>query len=163
MKFIGGLFSNATISPFFRISSLVLSVSFMLQFSAVHAQNLPSIPTGGINPGTLLSQFMSAIKPSSFTESWTKEKSGWLSAVGKIKDAPGMIGNITSLAKFIKPAMFKNGFSVENLMKTATTAKTMGDAAGLLKGLEGGMKPEAMVSSWAGKKNSWISALDMLK
>lgn len=39
----------------------------------------------------------------------------------------------------------------------------MSDATGLLKNLEGGLKPEAMTSEWAGKKNSWLSALQLLQ
>jgi len=39
----------------------------------------------------------------------------------------------------------------------------MADAAGLLKKLEGGLKPEAMVSGWSGERNTWLSALNLLK
>ena len=59
--------------------------------------------------------------------------------------------------------MFKEAFKVENLLQTATKAKTMAQADGLLKNLEGGLKPEAMVSGWAGKKSAWLNALNLLK
>ena len=166
MKQLTLRFANENRRLFFKVLMVVLSLGLFLGNDPLNAQEvkgLPAIPTGGANAGTVLNQFMKAIKPTSFIDSWTKEKSGWLSAVGKIKDAPGMVKNITSLAKFIKPAMFKNGFNMESLMKTAGTAKTMADAGGLLKTLEGGLKPEAMVSGWAGQKNTWLSALNMLK
>ena len=67
------------------------------------------------------------------------------------------------IARNIKPSMFKDAFKPENLLKTASTAKSMADATGLLKSLEGGLKPEAMVAGWAGKKSSWLSALSLLK
>lgn len=158
--------TSAGRSRAFRFAFIVLLTTLITAFNQLNAQvpkQLPAVPSGSVNAGSVLSQFMNAIKPTSFTDEWSKGKSGWLSAVGKIKDAPGMISNITSLAKFIKPAMFKNGFNLQGLMKTASTAKTMTDAAGLLKNLEGGMKPEAMASDWAGKKNTWLSALSLLK
>ena len=74
-----------------------------------------------------------------------------------------MIQGVTSLAKYIKPSLFKSGFSAAGLMQTATAAKSMADATGLLKNLEKGLKPEAMTNEWAGKKDTWVSALDMLK
>ena len=166
MKHVKLIFARLKTNRVSTITFLVLLITFATATEQLNAQvpkQLPSVPAGAVNAGSVLSQFMNAIKPTSFNSDWTKEKSNWLSAVGKIKDAPGMISNITSLAKFIKPAMFKNGFNLQSLMQTASTAKTMTDAAGLLKNLEGGMKPDAMASGWAGKKDSWLSALSLLK
>jgi hypothetical protein len=59
--------------------------------------------------------------------------------------------------------MFKSGFNVPDLTQAAGAAKTMADATGLLKNLEGGLKPEAMTTDWASKKTSWLSALNLLK
>jgi hypothetical protein len=39
----------------------------------------------------------------------------------------------------------------------------MSDATGLLKNLEGNLKPEAMTADWAGKRSGWLTALDLLK
>ena len=166
MKQLTVRFANANRVFALKVLMIVVVCSLYLscvQVSAQDIKGIPTLPNAASQAGTVLSQFMKGIKPSSFIDSWAKEKGGWLSAVGKIKDVPGMIKNITSLSKFIKPSMFKSGFSAESLMKTASTAKTMADAGNLLKNLEGGMKPEAMVDGWAGKKNSWLSALNMLK
>jgi len=150
----------------FKISLFSFLIALLFNAGQINAQvpkDLSSVKTGTVNAGSLLSQFMSGVKPSSFTDGWKSEKGSWLSSVSKIASAPGMIEHVSSLTKFIKPSMFKDAFKPENLLQTATTAKSMTDAVGLLKNLEGGLKPEAMVSSWAGKKSSWLSALSLLK
>lgn len=124
---------------------------------------VPNVSTKHVNAGSLLTQFAKAIKPASFLSSWASGKSGWLSKAAKVVDAPGMASSISSLAGFIKPGMFKSGFNVQQLMSAAGTAKSMADATGLLKNLEGGLKPEAMSSDWGAKKTSWESALALLK
>ena len=133
-----------------------------LSYYNAHAQ-VPNVSTNHVNAGSLLTQFAKAIKPASFLSSWTSGKSGWLSKASKIVDAGGMASSVSSLAGFIKPGMFKSGFNVQELMKAAGTAKSMADATGLLKNLEGGLKPEAMSSDWGAKKTSWESALALLK
>lgn len=116
------------------------------------------------NAGGLLSQFAGAIQPSSFLPGWASGgKTNWLSAAGKVTDAASMGSSISSLAGFIKPDMFKQGFSVASLTQAAGTVKTLSAAGGLLKNLEGGLKPAALLSSWAGKRSGWLSALSLLK
>jgi len=119
---------------------------------------------GAPNAGSLLSQFEGAIKPTSFLSGWaTGGKTKWLSAAGKVSDAVGMAKSVSSLAGFIKPGMVKQGFNTGSVVQAANTAKTYSDASGVLKNLEGGLKPEALVSSWAGKRTGWLSALSLLK
>jgi hypothetical protein len=124
---------------------------------------LPSTGTGKLNVGSLLTDFSKAIKPASFIDKWTAGKTGWLASAAKVATAPGVAKSVSQLAGFIKPGMFKKGFNVDNLMSTANTAKTMGDAMGMLKTLEGGLKPEALTSGWADQKTGWLSALSMIK
>ena len=135
---------------------LLTAVFFFVQgFSPVEAQ-LP-------NASGLLKQFTDAIKPSSFLDSWSTGKTGFLKDAGKVSSAAGLAKTVSSLAGFIKPALFKDGFNLKSLQETAGAAKTMSDATGLLTNLEGGLKPEAMVDSWAGKRSGWLSALNLLK
>jgi hypothetical protein len=124
---------------------------------------VPNVSANHVNAGSLLTQFAKAIKPASFLSSWASGKSGWLSKAAKVASAPGMASSISSLAGFIKPSMFKSGFNVQELMSAAGAAKSMADATGLLKNLEGGLKPEAMSSDWGAKKTGWESALALLK
>ena len=145
-----------------------MKVKFTFAFALllfVAATGIAQIPkvsgTGSI--GNLVSQFTNAIKPTSFLSSWTGEKGNFLSTAGKVKDAVGVGKSIASLAGFIKPDMFKKGFNVQTLINTANTVKTMSQATGLLKNFEGGLKPEAFVSGWAGKRTGWLNALNLIK
>jgi hypothetical protein len=54
-------------------------------------------------------------------------------------------------------------FNVNSLVQAAGTATTLSSAGGLLKNLEGGLKPEALSSSFAAQKPGWETALSMLK
>jgi hypothetical protein len=149
-----------------QFSFFVLLIILLFNARQVRAQvptELPAVNTGKVNAGSLLTQFASAIKPSSFTDQWASSGSNWLSSASKIVSAPGMIEAVTSLTKFIKPSMFKETFNPANLIETATKAKTMVDAASMLKSLNTGLKPEAMVSSWADKEGPWLSTLNLLK
>lgn len=141
---------------------LAFASLFVLLFSSSYAQiKLPS--TGGGSIGNLVSQFTNAIKPSSFTDKWAGSKGSFLSTAGKVTDAVGVGKSLASLAGFIKPDMFKQGFNVQNLISTAGTVKTMAQATGLLKSFEGGLKPEALISGWAAKRSGWLSALNLIK
>jgi hypothetical protein len=119
---------------------------------------------GAPNPGSLLTQFAGALKPTSFLPSWgSGGKTDWLGAAGKVSNAVSMAKSVSSLTSFIKPTMFKQGFNASSITQAAGAVKTYSDASGVLKSLEGGLKPEALTSSWAGKRSSWLSALSLLK
>ena len=138
-----------------KIILLTAVFLFAYGFSPIEAQ-LP-------NASTLLKQFTNAIKPSAFLDGSKTAKSGFLSDAAKITSAGGLAKSVSSLAGLIKPAMFKDGFNLKGLQQAAGVAKTMSEAAGLLTNLEGGLKPEAMTDSWAGKRSGWLSALNLLK
>jgi hypothetical protein len=143
---------------------LIAVIILGMTISNLNAQ-LPQLSTENqkVNAASLLTQLTNAIKPSSFLENWASGKSGWLSKAAKAVNPSAIASSVSSLAGFIKPGMFKNGFSLQNLQKAASAAKTMNDASGLLKNFESGLKPEAMNDSWAGKRNSWLGALNLIK
>ena len=151
-----------------RIISLA---SLLLLFAAVQAQLPDAIAkaksdvttAAGSNAGKLLTQLAGAIKPASLLTSFAGQKSGWLAKAGKVTDAVGMAQSLASLAGGIKPNMFKTGFNATSLIQTAGTVKTLTDAAGMAKNLEGGLKPEALTSAWTTQKPAWESALSLLK
>lgn len=147
--------------------SLFLLFSCLLAFTS-QAQLKDALSkasgAGAPNPGSLLTQFAGAIQPTSFLPSWgSGGKTDWLATAGKVSNAVSMAKSVSSLSGFIKPGMFKQGFNVGSLTQAASAAKTYSDASGVLKSLEGGLKPEAFVSSWAGKRSSWLNALSLLK
>ena len=139
------------------ITTLFLTPNIMVK------DEVQTTKDASVNIGSLVKQFTKAIKPSSFIDSWGKEKNNWLGAAKKVKDPAALASSIGSLAGFIKPGLFKGGFDVQNLISSASSIKTMAESTGLLKSLEGGLKPEAMEDSWAGKRAGWLSALDLIK
>lgn len=145
----------------FLLFSCLMAVTTQAQLKDVLSK---ASAAGAPNPGSLLSQFAGALRPTSFLPSWVSGgKTNWLSAAGKVSDAVGMAKSVSSLAGYIKPAMFKQGFSAGSIAQAASAVKTYADASGVLKSLEGGLKPEAFLGSWAAKRSGWLSALNMLK
>ncbi|HEU4471363.1 MAG TPA: hypothetical protein VFR58_09780 [Flavisolibacter sp.] len=145
--------------------TIILLMAFALLTMRAEAQ-LPKVSKeakSAANPGKLLSQLANAIQPSSFTGAWSGSKGGWLSKAQKVSDALSMANTISSLAGFIKPGLFKEGSSAQNIIQTAKTVKTYADAAGLLRSFEGGLKPEAFLKNWSGQRSGWLNALNLLK
>jgi hypothetical protein len=146
-----------------KIVSLIVILALSQSISTLNAQ-LPQVTTDHkVSAANLLTQFTNAIKPSSFLENWGSAKSGWLNKAAKAVTPANLASSVSSLAGFIKPGMFKNGFNLQSLQKAAGAVKTMGDATGVLKNLESGLKPEAMNDSWNSKRASWLSALNLIK
>jgi len=133
--------------------------------SQAQLKDVLSKATGGSSsPGSLLTQFAGGLNPTSLLSSWASGgKTNWLSAAGKVSDAVSMAKSVSSLTSFIKPSMFKQGFNASSITGAVSTVKTLSDAGGLLKNLEGGLKPEAFLSSWASKRPAFDKALSLLK
>ena len=146
---------------------VVILLTLCIFLLSTGSAQTPKLPTGSVagvaNAGKLLSQLANAIKPSSFTDAFSGEKSNWLASAAKVADPKGIAGSVSSLAGFIKPGLFKQGLNAQSIVKTAGTVKTVAEASGLLKKFEGALKPEAFTSGWASQKTGWLSALSLLK
>ena len=147
-------------------NTLLLALGLTLSIQAVHAQ-LPGLSKGALpaamNAGKLITQLSGSLNPTSFTDSWSSGKTGFLGKAQKVSDAVSMASTVASLAGFVKPALFKEGSSAAGILQTANKVKTMTDAAGVLKSFEGGLKPEAFTSGWGSQRSGWMSALNLLK
>ncbi len=142
---------------------IITAMVFVItMFFTVKAQ-LPVSKTGTAGIGDLMGHFKNAIQPSAFNDQWESNKTSFLGNVGKTTDAGGVGKIIGSLAGFLKPDMFKQGFNVQSLISSAGTVKKMVQAASLLKNLEGGLKPEAFASGWTQKRTGWLNALNLIK
>lgn len=149
---------------YFKTKNILLLLVMVLTVAFSQGQIPDLSKSGGQSANSLLKQFEGQIKPSSFLSSWASGgKSKWLNAAGKVSDAVGMAKSVSSLGSFIKPELFKQGTNPASLTQGASAVKSFSDAGGLLKNLEGGLKPEAFLSSWATKKPAFMSALNMLK
>jgi hypothetical protein len=145
------------------LASLVL---FMAACHLGQAQ-LPTINKGTVmgaaQPGQLLTQFVNMIKPTSFLSSFSGAKEGILAKAQKATSAMEIASTVSSLVGYIKPSMFKTEGTGKNLLDMSSKVKTMSDAAGLLKGFEGGLEPNAMTAGWSGMRTGWLNALGQLK
>lgn len=140
---------------------MLVSLALLTVCHLVQAQ-LPKV--GGVaNAGQLVTQLINAIKPTSFTSAFAGAKDGLLGQASKISSAASMASTVTSLVGYIKPDLFKTGSTAQSLLDMGAKVKTMTDAAGLLKGFEGGLKPEALTSAWSGSRTGWLTALNQLK
>ena len=140
---------------------MLVSLALIAVSHFVQAQ-IPKL--GGVaNAGQLVTQLINAIKPSSFTSAFAGAKDGILGQASKISSAASMASTVSSLVGYIKPDMFKTGSTAQSLLDMGTKAKTMADGASLLKSFEGGLKPEALTSSWSNTRTGWLSALNQIK
>lgn len=141
---------------------LIYLITGMLIFQNAAQAQLPSVP-GNMNAGKLLVELINNIKPASMISSFAGKKSELISSAAKAVTGPALAKNISSLAGFIKPELFKKGFNLKSLQDAARTAKSISDATGLMKNLEGAIKPEGMVDGWDAKRTKWSNNLDLLK
>jgi hypothetical protein len=140
---------------------MLVSLALIAVSHFVQAQ-IPKL--GGVaNAGQLVTQLINAIKPTSFTSAFAGAKEGILGKAKNIASAADMASTVSSLVGYIKPDMFKTGSTAQSLLDMGTKAKTMADGASLLKSFEGGLKPEALTSSWSNTRTGWLSALNQIK
>ncbi len=148
---------------------ILLCLGIALAATSVQAQfnslkkNAEKQISSQVSPGTLLTQFSGALKPTSFITGSSDQKSKLLSSFSNISSASQFGSGIGSLASLIKPSMFKSGFNLSNILKLAKTIQTIRQGADLLKSLEGGLKPEAFTKGWSQKRTGWLTALNALK
>jgi len=138
----------------------------IISCSLVHAQ-LPTLKKGALataaNPGQLLTQFTNALKPTSFTNTWSAAKDGVMSKAQKAASAVDIANTVSSLVGFIKPELFKQGSTAKSLLDMSNKVKTMAEATSLLKSFESGLQPSAFTGNWSGMRTGWLSALNQLK
>lgn len=145
------------------LASFLLPVLFCTYVNAQLPKVNKNVVASAVNPGQLLTQFTNALKPASFLSSFAGAKDGILGKAQKAASALEIANTVSSLVGYIKPDMFKQGSTAKSLIDMAGKAKTITDAAGLLKSFEGGLKPEAFTSNWSTARPGWLSALNQLK
>lgn len=147
------------------MKTLLTSLVLLVITSAVQAQFPTAVNAAksAVNGGQLLSQFTNALKPTSFTSGWTDAKDGIMGKAQKATKAIEIASTVSTVLGYIKPDMFKQGSTAAGLISTANKVKTMGEASGLLKSVEGSLKPEAFTSNWSTNRPAWLAALNQLK
>lgn len=153
--FIAGLFIAASFSVNAQIS---------LKKTATAAQAEATGQTG-LNASSILTTLANGIQPSSFSPGWASAKSGWLSAAEKVvslADAGGLLGKLVGL---IKPSAFNAGFEskLPSIMQSAKTVSSLGSLGSIVSSVVGGLKTSSLTSDFAKNKDTFVSALSLLK
>lgn len=111
-------------------------------------------------PGKVIKQFAgAALKTTAYTKPDSKERKAVLKSTAVINTPNIAVKNILSIARLIKPEMFKQGFTLPGFETLAAKTTTMAGAANLLKELETNIKPAAISNVWLFQRNGWLADL----
>ena len=114
-------------------------------------------------PSQLILQLTNGINPGSFAGSFSKEKKSFENKISTATSPVEFSKNTVLLAGYIKPEMYKAGYSAANLSTKTSSVKTMQQAVEILKKLESNLKPESFSPAWKLQKSGWESELNNLK
>jgi hypothetical protein len=146
----------------------ILLFFVMTRLVTVTYAQLPNVSAPSTNAvaniGQLVTQLVGAIKPGSFTSAWDGEKANWMQKTqSTASDAQGIAGSVASLAGFIKPDLFKQGYSAQGISELAQKVTSLSGATTLLKTFEEGLKPKAYTDEWQDQRGGWQKTLDVLQ
>lgn len=119
----------------------------------------------GLNASSVLTTLANGIQPSAFTSGWSSAKSGWLSSASKVTTASAAGSLLSKLVGFIKPTAFKSGFvsKISSVAQTAKTVSSLGSLGSTASTVVSGLKTSSLTSDFANNKDSFVSALSLLK
>jgi hypothetical protein len=140
----------------------LIFVATLFTCSAAMSQ-LPSSlgSVGGADIGSLVSQFAGDGLSSDAMNS-DFDLAGFAKKAKGITDVASIGGQVKKLIGSIKPGMFKDGVDVPKLLDMANSAKSIADAAGLMKKLNNSLLSKAFKGGWDQKSSLWNTALDAL-
>ena len=117
-----------------------------------------------VNIGSLIGQLTNGISDNSFTDSFKKNKSDFVSKTSKVSDAAGASSALQTLAGGLLPAALDAGWgSVKSKwFKDAKTANTVKSVAGIAGTLESHISPKNFKGDWAAARPAWQAALGAL-
>jgi len=160
----------------------ILIILAILVVCAVQAQ-LPKLPskadmtkaqqsvkseTAGVtdqaNPGGLISTLTNNISDTAFTDSFKKNKSGFLSSLSNVKDASSAGKALQTLQGGLLPSAMSKGWATirDKWIKDAGTASTLKSFAGSAGTLESNISDKFFKSSWVKAHPAWEAGLKAL-
>ena len=116
------------------------------------------------NIGSLIGQLTNGISVNSFTDSFKKNKSDFVSKTSKVSDAAGASSALQTLAGGLLPAAMDAGWGAvkSKWFKDAKTANTVKSVAGIAGALESHISPNSFKGDWATARPAWQAALGAL-
>ncbi len=144
----------------------IILPAFLLLSFMTQAQLNQSIEQSAENkkqlPERVLVQFTNGLDPASFVASFSNGKNAFITRISKIITAQDFAKNVSILAGYIKPDMFKDDFSVSHFKTQSLKVKTSHEAGDLIKNLEKNLRPIAFSGVWKLQKNGWVSNVNNL-
>ncbi len=144
----------------------LLIAMLMVSFATAQAQTASSsAPIDPLLKGKdLLAQLVASLDASTFLNSWTSEqRAQWKSELSQAADAVALSKCASYLSEYIRPAKYKEQFSLAHLKSLASGTKNYGDVANVLATLESGLASEAFTNGWVSKEASWLGELSLVK
>jgi hypothetical protein len=104
--------------------------------------------------------FINAIKPSSFNSEFPKEKGKFITAASSVATPEDLGKSLSRLVGYIKPSKLNAAFKTTAFIKATLHTTTMEGAKGSLKDLENNLKSGAMTDIWKLQRNGWLVDLN---
>ena len=116
------------------------------------------------NIGSLIKQLTSNISDNAFTDVFKKNKAGFLSSLGSIKDVAGASSALQKLQGGLLPSAMDAGWSKvkDKWLKDVKAASSLKSVAGLVSTLESNISSSFLKKSWAQARPAWQAGLNAL-
>lgn len=116
------------------------------------------------NIGNLLSQLTNNISDDAFTDSFKKNKTGFLSSLGNVGDAAGASKALQTLQGGLLPTAMDSGWGKvkDKWLKDTKAANSVKSVAGVTSTLESNIDDKYFKGNWAKVRPAWQAGLNTL-
>jgi hypothetical protein len=120
--------------------------------------------TGQANIGSLIGQLTNNISDNALTDSFKKNKTGFVNNLAGVKDAAGAASALQTLQGGLLPAAMSAGWGKvkDTWLKDVKAANSLKSVAGLASTLESNIGGNFLKSSWVQARPAWQAGLDAL-
>jgi len=120
--------------------------------------------TGQANIGSLIGQLTNNISDNAFTDTFKKDKTGFINKLAGVKDAAGAASALKTLQGGLLPAAMGAGWGKvkDTWLKDVKAAGSLKSVAGLASTLESNIGANFLKSSWAQARPAWQAGLSAL-
>jgi hypothetical protein len=120
--------------------------------------------TSQANIGSLIGQLTNNISDNALTDSFKKNKTGFISSLANVKDAAGASTALQTLQSGLLPTAMNAGWSKikDKWLKDAKAANSLKSISGVVNTLESNIKGKNFKSGWAQVRSTWQAGLSAL-
>jgi len=114
--------------------------------------------------GSLIGQLTNNISDEAFTDSFKKNKSGFVSNLNNVKDAAGAANALQTLQGGLLPSAMDSGWGKvkDKWLKDTKTASSIKSVAGVTSTLESNINDKYFKGSWVKARPAWQAGLNTL-